>query len=245
VILAHVDMEPLKMPEAQPAFALPLLEWLDIPPGQVTLEGISGSFEVKPFKIAKYPVTNAQYIEFIQHMGYKDERWWEGLALTIRSPRASDWRDLDCPKLEVTWFEAVAFCRWLAHQTGSDVRLPTEWEWQWTAVGNSGWDYPYGSGFDPAKCNTKESGIRRTNRVTDYLTVDTHFGTVDMSGNVWEWCLNEGLFPHNSQLEGMENRALRGGSWSNAMLKARTTFRSHRTPRTRAFNIGFRVIIAQ
>ena len=221
---------------------LPLLEWLDIPAGEVRLEGGFGVFEIRPFRIARYPVTNAQYAEFIQDMGYKDERWWEGLAEMVRSPRASDWRDLDCPKVEVTWFEAVAFCRWLARQTGLDVRLPTEWEWQWAAVGDSGWDYPYGSAFDLTKCNTQESNLRRTNTVTDYRAVKTHFGTVDMAGNMWEWCLNEGLVPPNIRLEGMENRGMRGGSWHDVMQKARATFRSHRTPRTRAFNIGFRVV---
>ncbi len=223
-------------------FTLPLLEWLDIPAGRVTLDGGAGTFDVQPFKIAKYPVTNAQFEAFIQDAGYKDVTWWEGLAYAAGSPRASDWREPDCPKLEVTWSEAVAFSRWLAQQTGLNVRLPTEWEWQWAAVGASGWDYPYGSAFDAAKCNTKENSFGRTNAVTDHAAVETHFGTVDMSGNVWEWCLNEGVMLKNVQIEGIENRALRGGSWNNAQTNARAAFRSHRTPRTRTFNIGFRVI---
>lgn len=224
------------------AFTLPLLEWIDIPAGRVTLEGDGGTFDTAPFKIAKYPVTNAQFTAFIEDVGYRDERWWDDLAQNSGSPRASDWREPDAPKLEVCWFEAVAFTRWLADRSGLAVRLPTEWEWQWAAVGASGWDYPYGSGFDAAKCNTKESALTRTNTVTTYDHVETHFGTVDQSGNVWEWCLNEGLSPQHVQMEGMENRALRGGSWNNAATQARTAFRSHRTPRTRAFNIGFRVI---
>ena len=225
-------------------FSLPLLEWLDIPAGQVTLAGDAGTFDVQPFKIAKCPVTNAQFDAFIQDGGYKNESWWEGLAEMVKSPRRSDWVEADCPKLEVNWFEAMAFCRWLAHQTGLDVRLPTEWEWQWAAVGDSGWDYPYGLAFDGDQCNTKDCGIGRTNPVTAYAAIPTHFGTVDMSGNVWEWCLNEGLHPENRQLEGIENRALHGGSWNNALKNADATFRGHRTPKTRAFNIGFRVIAA-
>lgn len=231
------------MAETQTTFTLPLLEWINIPSGQVTLADGAGTFEVEPFKIAKYPVTNEQFNAFIQDDGYKNVGWWQGLAQTGGSPRASDWRDLDAPKLEVTWFEAAAFTQWLSDQTGLNVRLPTEWEWQWAAVGDSGWEYPYGSTFDSAKCNTKESSIGRTNAVTDYEAVKTHFGTVDIAGNMWEWCLNEGAALHNIQLEGMENRALRGGSWNNGAKNARASFRSHRTPKTRAFNIGFRVII--
>src|SRR5688572_16434337 len=112
---------------------LPLLEWLEIPIGSVTLNEVDTPFDVKPFKISRYPVTNAQFEAFIQDQGYKNDTWWQGLAQTVGSPRPSDWRDPDGPKLEVCWYEAVAFCRWLAHQTEWNVRLPTEWEWQWAA----------------------------------------------------------------------------------------------------------------
>ncbi|MEO8611525.1 MAG: SUMF1/EgtB/PvdO family nonheme iron enzyme [Chloroflexota bacterium] len=224
------------------AFTLPLLHWLDIPDGQVTLADGAGTFAIQPFKIAEYPVTNEQFNAFIQDDGYKNMGWWQALAFSGGSPRASDWRDLDAPKLEVTWFEAAAFAQWLSDHTGLNVRLPTEWEWQWAAVGDSGWDYPYGAAFDAAKCNAKESGIGRTNPVTSYETVKTHFGTVDMAGNAWEWCLNDGAVPLNTQSEGGENRALRGGSWNNGAKNACVRFRSHRTPRTRTFNIGFRLM---
>jgi formylglycine-generating enzyme required for sulfatase activity len=225
-------------------FTLPLLEWLDIPAGTVTLADGAGEFEVPPFKIAKYPVFNAQFRIFIDSGGYKEPLWWEGLAFRVSSPRASDRGNPGCPKQQVTWFEAVAFCRWLSHETELDVRLPTEWEWQWAAAGDSGWDYPYGSTFNNTKCNTKDRGLRCTNVVTEYESVKTHFGTVDMSGNVWEWCLNEGIVLDNIQLEGGENRALRGGSWNNPAKNASVQFRSHRNPRTRTFNIGFRVMAA-
>ena len=151
------------MSASSATFSLPLLEWVEIPAGSVTLDAVGMSFEVKPFKIARYPVTNAQFEAFIQDQGYKHDLWWEGLAQTGGAPRASDWRELDCPKLEACWYEAMAFCRWLAHQTGLNARLPTEWEWQWAAVGDSGWEYPYGSAFDPQKCSSKESGRVRTN----------------------------------------------------------------------------------
>lgn len=227
------------------AFSLPLLEWLEIPAGEVTLEGTAGTFPVKPFQIARYPVTNAQFAAFIADGGYKQDVWWQGLAQKISAPRPSDWREADCPKLQVCWFEAVAFCRWLAHQTGLDVRLPTEWEWQWAAVGDSGWAYPYGSEFDSAKCSTKETGLARTNTVTTYTAVKTHFGTVDMAGNVWEWCLNAGDSLQGTQTEGSEKRIMRGGSWNNPQKNAQITFRSNRTPLTRMFNIGFRVVAVE
>lgn len=220
-----------------------MLEWIDIPAGSVTLDGVSGAFEIAPFKIARYTVTNAHFAEFIEDVGYKDDRWWDDLAHRAPSARASDWKEADVPKLEVNWFEAVAFTRWMSDRSGLVVRLPTEWEWQWAAVGDSGWAYPYGSEFDAEKCNCKESGIGRTNAVTHYATNPTHFGVVDMAGNVWEWCLNEGVIPDNVQITGGENRALRGGSWKNGQRHASARFRSHRAARTRAFNISFRVMV--
>jgi formylglycine-generating enzyme required for sulfatase activity len=224
-------------------FELPLLEWIDIPAGKVTLES-GETFDVQPFKIARYPVTNAQFADFVEDNGYKNSAWWEGLAQTGGSPRPSDWKEADSPKLQVCWYEAAGFCRWLSDKTGLDIRLPTEWEWQWAAVGDSGWDYPYGDTFDPTKCSTKETGIGRANPVTQYADVSTHFGVVDMAGNVWEWCLNEGDDPYNTQLSGETNRVMKGGSWNNAQANARAAFRSSRSPRTRTFNIGFRVIAA-
>jgi formylglycine-generating enzyme required for sulfatase activity len=220
-------------------FLLPLLEWVDLPAGQVVMGG--HSYRVAPFKMARYPVTNAQYSAFVDDGGYKDAAYWDGLAQWTKAPRKSDWTEANAPKLQVCWFEAMAFCRWLTHRTGLGVRLPTEWEWQWAATGDTDWDYSYGPTFDASVSNTKESGIGRTSIVTDLTDVKTVFGTVDMAGNVLEWCLNEGVVPANLQIEGMENRALRGGSWSQPQDKASATFRSHRTPMTRQFNVGFRL----
>jgi formylglycine-generating enzyme required for sulfatase activity len=95
------------MPQAN----LPLLEWLDIRAGSVKLEGTAAPLDVRPFQIARYPVTNEQFDTFIQDGGYKEKTWWDGLEQTGGSPRKSDWSELDSPKLQVCWYEAVAFSR--------------------------------------------------------------------------------------------------------------------------------------
>lgn len=226
---------------------LDLLEWVAIPEGRILLEldDASGNFPIKPFKIAKYPITNAQFDAFISDMGYKNPAYWEGLELAIKSARASDWKEADAPKLEVSWFEAVAYSQWLSEKTGQSIRLPTEWEWQWAAVGDSGWDYPYGTNFDSSKSNTKESGMGRSNLIHDFEDVKTVFGAVDMSGNVFEWCLNKAADHFSTRLSGGDNRALKGGSWNNNQEAAKASTRFNRTPMTRAFNVGFRLIIEE
>ncbi|MFN8529571.1 MAG: SUMF1/EgtB/PvdO family nonheme iron enzyme [Anaerolineae bacterium] len=226
-------------------FSLPLLEWCLIPSGTIVLEGTGEVFEVPSFQMGRYPITNAQYDAFIQAGGYKQKAWWNGLEEHVTSPRASDWREENCPKLQVSWFEAVAYCRWLSDRLAQPVRLPTEWEWQWAAAGSTGWAYAYGDTFDLNRCSTRETGIERTHPVNAFAEVSTPFGVVDMSGHVWEWCLNRGTAPYQTFTYGMENRAVRGGSWHNAAQNACVTYRASRTPRTRTFNIGFRVMIGE
>src|ERR1041384_7285125 len=104
------------MIETQSRFVLPLLEWANIPARTVALSGIDDLFAITSFKISRYPITNAQFDAFIQDGGYKNEVWWQGLAQAGGVPRPSDWKEPDNPKLEVCWYEAMGFCRWLSHQ---------------------------------------------------------------------------------------------------------------------------------
>ncbi|MCC7450847.1 MAG: SUMF1/EgtB/PvdO family nonheme iron enzyme, partial [Anaerolineae bacterium] len=190
----------------KPPFTLPLLEWIDIPAGQVTLEDDAGTFPVEPFKIAKYSVTNAQFQAFIDDGGYREDRYWKGLAQRETAPKDPSWSDPTHPRETVNWYEAMAFTRWLSEKTGLSVTLPTEWQWQWAAVGDTGWAYPYGNSFDPNKGNTSESKIWRTTPVDRYPQGVSPFGVVDMAGNVWEWCLNEFETPRNVNVRSESRR---------------------------------------
>ena len=115
---------------------LPDLVWCEVPGGQVTLEGDAGTFDVEPGYINKYLVTWAQYRCFLQaEDGYANAVWWEGLAERQDEP-GGQYRELDNhPAETVSWYDAVAYCRWLSAKLGYDIRLPTEWEWQQAATG--------------------------------------------------------------------------------------------------------------
>lgn len=223
-------------------FKLPLVEWVEVPAGMATLADGAGVFRVPAFRMGRTPVTNAQYTAFVKDGGYRNELWWRDLGPAPSGARPSNWREDEAPKVQVCWYEAVAFCRWLANRTGEAVRLPTEAEWQWAAAGPGGWEYAYGSSFDGTKCNTKEAGAGRANRVTEYAWVMSQFGTVDMTGNVWEWCSNRAESPSETDIGEGGTRALRGGSWNNAQQHAKVTFRYHRAVPTRTYTIGFRVM---
>ena len=246
-------------PPPKPRFTLPLLEWINIPAGSVGLETgwdgsgnydyaknysqkLLGTYTVASFAIAKYPVTNAQFQAFVEDGGYREDRYWKDLAQRVTAPQKSSWTDPTHPRETVNWYEAMAFTRWLAEKTGLAVTLPTEMQWQWAAVGDKGWAYPYGNTFDKNKGNTNESGIKKTTPVDKYPQGASPFGVMDLSGNVWEWCLNEYANVNSNSYGNTQSRSLRGGSWNLDFDNARAAYRSFNNPASRYDDPGFRVV---
>lgn len=227
----------------------PELEWCEIPQGQVTIKYdpfSEKSFPVSAFCISKYPVTNVQYQTFLLN-GYEQRDWWH------YSEHAYRWRlqhdkpieigDEDCPCVNVSWYDAIAFCRWLSHQYKDKlaISLPTETQWQRAAGGDEDRVYPWGNEFDQNRCNTLESGIGKPTFVTHYKNGISPYGVYNMSGNVWEWCLNDYRTPRYTNTHDSVPRALRGGSWADDSELAKTTARTFNSPDHRSEKIGFRL----
>jgi formylglycine-generating enzyme required for sulfatase activity len=166
----------------------PEFVWLPVPGGEITLERDAGTFTVQPFAISKYPVTWAQYRSFLEaEVGYGNERWWRGLAKREEQPGEQYRQQDNHPAENVSWYDAVAFCRWLSARLGYEVRLPTEWEWQQAAIGgDSAREYPWGAHRDPAYANTWESHLGRATAVGVYPEGASPVGALDMGGNVEE-----------------------------------------------------------
>ena len=136
---------------------------------------------VNAFYIDKYPVTNAQFKQFLDAAHY--------------SPRDKinflrDWKNGAYPKgwdeRPVTWVsmeDARAYAQW------AGKRLPHEWEWQFAAQGTDGRTYPWGGHWEASYVPVPDKG--RAMRGPD--PVDAHpegaspFGVMDMVGNVWQW----------------------------------------------------------
>ncbi len=225
-----------------PADLLPApFGWVDIPAGNVTLvntwdnnptyvgkKGEQKTFDVPAFAIAKYPVTNAQFRLFVEAGGYSERKWWTAAGWQQREsenwtePRYwndAQWNSDMQPVVGVSWYEAVAFCLWLSAQSGEQIMLPTEQQWQRAAQGDDGRAYPWGSDWDCQRCNNSVSPCdsSATTPVTQYAgrhKGDSFFGVVDMAGNVWEWCLTA-YASGETGLDGTDVRVLRGGSWWN------------------------------
>lgn len=205
-------------------------DWIKIPAGTGTMktdEDVTLTIPDKDYWIAKYPVTNAQFRQFIDAGGYKTDKWWTPQGLKYRKdknwtqPRYWDdskWNGDTQPVVGVSWFESVAFCLWLSDVTGEKIMLPTEDQWQYAAQGSKGLTYPWGNDWSRDLCNNNvdKKGIGKTSPVTQYEGKgDSPFGVVDMAGNVWEWCLTDYNNRVNDVNISANKRCLRGGSWVN------------------------------
>ena len=157
----------------------------------------------KPFYLGTYSVTRGQYAKFVSAAGYqtdaeKNGKGGVGATGDAKVPFAHDpkfnWRNIGIdqtdghPVVNVSWNDAVAFCRWLSQQEGKTYRLPTEAEWEYACragtttayffggraedLGKYAW---YGGNSDGA---THEVGLKRPNP----------FGLYDTLGNAWQWC---------------------------------------------------------
>jgi formylglycine-generating enzyme required for sulfatase activity len=221
-------------------------QWCEIPSGEVEIEG--RPYHVEAFHMGRYPVTYALFQQFIDAPdGFADDAWWDGLAASDHHrarPGHQRFEIDDHPREKVSWYDAVAYCRWLSARIGwYTVRLPTEWEWQWAAQGDDGRQYPWGNEFDRERCNTEENGVESTTPVDRYPAGASPFDVLDMSGNVWEWCLNEFAAPDNVDTGGDASRAARGGSWGHDQLFARVTYRNGSHPHDRSNYHGFRLVV--
>ncbi len=234
--------------------------WITIPAGEtwvnrvVNRKGIlsflkkwdSLPVDVPAFDIAKYPVTVAEYEAFIQDGGYQHDEWWEGLAKRIETPESlPEFSAADHPRVNVTWYEAVAYCRWVSAKTGQIIQLPTESQWIWAARGDDGRSYPWGSEWADGRCNwaggTDEGG---TTPVTAYQGADkgdSPYGATDMLGNVWEWCLSD-YVTGDTDTTGNDKRVLKGGSWDRGREHVRLTYRSSEYPSVSFGDVGFRCV---
>lgn len=220
---------------------------------------------VTDYYIMRYPVTNAQYLQFIQDTGHRQPLFWTEGAF----PAGKE----NHPVVGVSFRDAVAFCKWAGEKTGFLVRLPSEPEWEKAARGSDARLYPWGNDWKPGVCNTSEAKSNGTSSVGQYSPAgDSPYGVAEMGGNVQEWCSSlfgpypydptdgretlvydlEGkeLLPRQSEMgttsviesmeAGLGKTVIRGGSWRESKHQARCAYRSWSAPMHRSDDTGFR-----
>ena len=198
--------------------------------------------ELKNFAIAKYPVTNLEYREFLLDSKYAEiPTRWEFRRYPVEKSNH--------PVFTITAVAADAYASWLSQKTGRAFRLPSEAEWEYAAAGPEGLDFPWGNDFEPDFANTVETGIFSTTPVGIFVEGNSPFGVSDMAGNVEEYVLDvygaylhgEFISDHLVQLNGAY-RVARGGCFSRLRDLARTRRRHGRNPASQTYSMGFRLI---
>jgi len=244
------------------------------------------------YLISRYPVTNAQFGAFVAAGGYAERKYWveaeqarvwaDGKVKGLRDdePRAVPYDFGDPfnlpnhPVVGVTWYEALAFCRWLQEHVANrewqvwlngqvkacpvephnaTIRLPSEAEWEKAARGTDAQRYTWGDDSDPNRANYRDTGIGTTSAVGCFPGGASPYGVEDLSGNVWEWTrsLHRG-YPYDPE-DGRENpgaglsvlRVLRGGAFSDEDGSFRCASRYWNDPDSWSGNRGFRVVAAR
>ena len=202
--------------------------------------------DVQTFSIGRYPVTNSEYRIFVQEGGEYPSHW--------RGPDDPLILD-DHPVTWISWYDALAYCRWFSEKTGMPYRLPSEAEWEKAA----GWDpqseckrlYPWGDDWNKSYCNSRQSTLMHTTPVDKYAPYgESFYGVADLVGNIWEWCSSQfTTYPYEKD-DGRENlhishdRVLRGGSFATDSDSVHCTARIGCHPRTRERGFGFRVALS-
>ncbi len=198
------------------------------------------------FHMSRFPVTNAQYEKFDP---------------SHRNKRAP-WADDKHPVVYVSWKEADDFCRWLRGKEGKIYRLPLETEWEYAARGEDGRLYPWGdklsapnlANFADSRSNfvwrdpSIDDGYPESSPVGMFPRGSSPFGIEELSGNVFEWCLDcyepykgrELVNPPAGKFGA--NRVFRGGSWKSRAASLRATARGSNAPTSFANDVGFRIV---
>ena len=211
--------------------------------------------------MGRFPVTVGQYRVFAAASG-------EEPAGLRRLEGASN-----MPVVNVSWHEALAYCRWLEirlleearkpERTGAlwmglrsgslHVLLPSEAEWEKGARGGDGRIYPWGNEADTNRANfIRTSGLFDRNAVGCFPGGASPAGCEELSGNVWEWTRSLSCaYPYNPSGD-KENldasaeamRALRGGAFVDSSLYVRCAARDWSFPVYRSGDTGFRVVLS-
>lgn len=225
--------------------------------------------ELRPFAIARAPVTQAEFAAFADGGGYQRRELWGTAGWRWRTSAGADqpvyWRrtgggwerrDFDrwlplephLPVCHVNWYEAEAYCRWAGR------RLPTEAEWEAAAAGEdivSGCPsrFPWGD-TEPDKRRASLDGTWGGRAdVAAFPEGDSACGCRQLFGNVWEWTASDFLpypgFEADPYREYSEpwfgtHKVLRGGCWVTRGRLLRNTWRNFYTPDRRDVWAGFR-----
>ncbi|MER3427485.1 MAG: ergothioneine biosynthesis protein EgtB [Pyrinomonas sp.] len=238
--------------------------WIRVPEGECVIGAVwsvfaydnefpSHTVHLPAFEIARTPVTNAEYLCFVEEGGYQRREFWsaqgwawrerEGWTAPLYWQRDEDgWTlrtifqqrplPLAHPVWGISWYEAEAYARFIGK------RLPTEAEWERAASWDGARKRLYAWGDEPPSAKRCNFGAERWNTtpVNAFIHGRSACGCLDMTGNVWEWTASvfgpyDGFRPfpypeYSAEWFDGDHRVLKGGSWATSASVLRTSFRN-------------------
>ena len=174
------------------------------------------------------------------------QRQWKA----VMDSNPSYFKGDDLPVVDISWNDAVEFCRKLSRREGRQYCLPTEAQWEYACRAGSSSTYSFGDDVS---------------QIGDYVWYETNcggaqpvgqkkpnaFGLYDIHGNAWEWCqdwygkdyYSVGPAVDPTGPSSGKTRVLRGGGWSHSAYYCRVAYRHNYSPYYRDFNGGLRVVL--
>ena len=224
---------------------------------------------VPAFWIDRAPVSNADYLAFVEAGGYTVRDYWSsegwdwvaetGAAAPKHWARGGDgWHTrsmnrtmplpLDHPVIHICYHEAAAYARF------AGKRLPTEVEWEiaasWDPAAGESRIFPWGAELATSELANIDQLSFGTSPIGAYAANISPLGCLEMIGNVWEWTSSDfggypayESFPYPEYSEvffGTDYKVLRGGSWATRPGAIRNTFRNWDYPIRRQIFAGVR-----
>lgn len=162
------------------------------------------------------------------------------------------------PVTQISWHSANAYASWLSQRNNLNYRLPLELEWEKAARGVDRRCFPWGDQFDPSYCVMMDSHNDQPKIYpVDYNLIDVSpYGVQGCAGNIREWCLDHynpdgyqldqhGLSPRlptQEELDSLDFKCSRGGSYGNAASRTRSSDRDWWFPNLSYLGRGMRVV---
>ena len=217
------------------------------------------------FALGRYAVTVGQYRQFVEATGHRHEGGvyvWTGSEW--KKDASKSWQDPGFAQTEqhpvvgVNWHDAVAYCEWLAKETGQPYRLPSEAEWEYAARAGTTTPFSFGATISTDQANYDGNYTYGNGRKGEYRQRTVPVGTLpvnpwglyEMHGNVWEWVadvwhdsyqgapVDGSAWTDGEGQNSSSRRVLRGGSWDDSPRFLRSARRNWGEPDYRSSTGG-------
>lgn len=232
-----------------------------IPEGEFTMGSDKYSAEkpvqkihIDKYYIDKFLVTNKQFQKFVEETQYitdaeKEEYGMVRIGRRWKKVKDANWKKPDGltsiegkddhPVTQVSYNDALAYCKW----AGKD--LPTEAQWEKSARGPEGNEYPWGNSEPDDTTANFDNLIGSTTPVNSYEKGQSFYGAYDMAGNAYQWCKDwyatgERKEKNPTGPDTGKEHVVKGGSFIEGIESLRSPNRDRYEPNYRSYLFSFR-----